>query len=45
MLISKINLDTSLLNIISDMIIDNVFLINIFNEGICITQNINNLYK
>jgi hypothetical protein len=43
MLISKINLDTSLLNIISDMIIDNVFLINIFNEGICITQNINNL--
>lgn len=43
MLISKINLDTSLLNIISDMIIDSVFLINIFNEGICITQNINNL--
>jgi len=43
MLISKINLDTSLLNIIGDMIIDNVFLINIFNEGICITQNINNI--
>ena len=43
MLISKINLDTSLLNIIENMIIDNVFLINIFNEGICITQNINNI--
>ncbi len=43
MLISKINLYTSLINIIGDMIIDNVFLINIFNEGICITQNINNI--
>jgi len=43
MLISKINLDTTLLNLIEKMIIDDVFLINIFNEGICITQNINNI--
>ena len=43
MLISKINLDNSLLNNLTDMIIDDVFLINIFNEGLCITQNINNI--
>lgn len=43
MLISKINLDNSLLNQLNDMIIDDVFLINIFNEGVCITQNINNI--
>ena len=43
MLISKINLDNTLLNNLSNMIIDDVFLINIFNEGICITQNVNNL--
>lgn len=43
MLISKINLDTSLLNLINNMIIDDVFLINIFSNGICITQNINSI--
>ena len=43
MLISKINLDTSLLNLINKMIIDDVFLINIFSNGICITQNINSI--
>ena len=43
MLISKINLDTSLLSSIKNMIIDDVFLINIFKDGICITQNINSI--
>lgn len=43
MLISKIKLDNLSLNHLSDMLIDDVFLINIFNEGICITQNINNI--
>lgn len=43
MIISKINLDIENINLINDMIFDEVLLINIFDNGICITQNINNI--
>lgn len=43
MLLSKINLDIIILNFIKKMIFDDVILINIFENGICITQNINNI--
>lgn len=43
MIVSKINLDIEIINLIKTMIFDDLLLINIFNNGICITQNINNI--
>jgi len=43
MIVSKINLDIELIKLIKNMIFDDILLINIFNNGICITQNINNI--
>ena len=42
MIISKIKIDIELLQNISSYTINNLYLINIFKEGICITQNIDN---
>mgnify|MGYP000850492173 CR=1 FL=1 len=41
MIISKINLNNDIINHINNMKIDDIFLINIFKNGVCITQNIN----
>lgn len=38
---SKIKLDIKYYDIINKLIIDDIFLINVFSEGICVTQNIN----
>ena len=43
MIVSKINLDIEIINLIKTMIFDDVLLINIFSNGVCITQNINNI--
>jgi hypothetical protein len=43
MIVSKINLDIKIIEIIKTMIFDDVLLINIFSNGVCITQNINNI--
>ena len=43
MIVSKINIDIKYINLINKMIFDDVLLINIFDNGICITQNINNI--
>ena len=43
MIVSKINLDIEIIKLIKNMIFDDVLLINIFSNGVCITQNINNI--
>ena len=43
MIVSKINLDIEIIKLIKNMIFEDILLINIFNNGICITQNINNI--
>ena len=43
MIVSKINLDIKIIELIKTMIFDDVLLINIFSNGVCITQNINNI--
>ena len=43
MIVSKINLDIEIIKKIKTMIFDDVLLINIFSNGVCITQNINNI--
>ena len=43
MIISKINVDINIIDLIKPMIFDDVLLINTFENGICITQNINNI--
>ena len=43
MIISKINVDISIIELLKPMIFDDVLLINTFENGICITQNINNI--
>ena len=43
MIISKINVDISIIDLLKPMIFDDVLLINTFENGICITQNINNI--
>ena len=40
---SKIKLDVKYYDDIKSLIIDDVFLINIFDQGLCITQNINHI--
>lgn len=40
---SKIKLDIKYYDDIKSLIIDDVFLINIFDQGLCITQNINHI--
>ena len=40
---SKIKLDVKYYDNIKKLIIDDVFLINIFDQGLCITQNINHI--
>ena len=41
MLILHIMIDDDIFELLSKFIINNYYLINIFNEGICITQNLN----
>tara|TARA_Y200000002_G_scaffold374006_1_gene374050 strand:+ start:1377 stop:1871 length:495 start_codon:yes stop_codon:yes gene_type:complete len=43
MIISKINVDINVINLIKPMVFDDILLINTFENGICITQNINNI--
>ena len=43
MIVSKINLDIEIIKLIKTMIFDDVLLINIFSNGVCVTQNINNI--
>lgn len=43
MIISKINVDITIIDLLKPMIFDDVLLINTFENGICITQNINNI--
>ena len=43
MIVSKINLDIEIIKLIKNMIFDDVLLINIFSNGVCITQNVNNI--
>jgi len=43
MIVSKINLDIEVIKLIKNMVFDDILLINIFKNGICITQNINNI--
>lgn len=43
MIVAKINLDIEIIKLIKTMIFDDVLLINIFSNGVCITQNINNI--
>ena len=38
MIISKINVDISIIDLLKPMIFDDVLLINTFENGICITQ-------
>ena len=43
MLIANIKLNNNIINEISELLIDNVFIINIYEDGICLTQNVNEI--
>ena len=40
MLVLKIIINNTTYKLLNDLVISNYFLINIFDEGICITQNL-----